>query len=154
MADGSQTRVRGTRWESANSSTEHAYFKVSYATMFQFLLISRQSLSFRVAQGGWFSFKLVQTRQYRQFYINICAHDSLVGLATGYRLYCLRSILVRGKGLRLYSSASGPALGRTHPPIQWVPGVKRPDREAHHAPPSNTEVNNGGGIPPLPIRRV
>jgi hypothetical protein len=37
----------------------------------------------------------------------------------------------------LYSIASIPALGPSHPPIQWVPGmvspeVKRPGREADH----------------------
>jgi hypothetical protein len=40
-----------------------------------------------------------------------------------------------------------PALGLTQPPNQWVPaafsqGVKRPDREADHSPPSSAEVKN------------
>jgi len=40
-----------------------------------------------------------------------------------------------------------PALGSTHPPIQWVPGalspgVKRLGREADHSPPSSTEIKN------------
>jgi hypothetical protein len=38
-------------------------------------------------------------------------------------------------------------LGPTQLPIQWVPadltpGVKRPGREAHHSPPSSSEVKN------------
>jgi len=38
-----------------------------------------------------------------------------------------------------------PALGPTHPPIQWVPealslGVKRPGHEADLSPPSSAEV--------------
>jgi hypothetical protein len=36
-------------------------------------------------------------------------------------------------------------VGPTQPPIQWVPGalslgVKRPEREADHTPPSSAEV--------------
>jgi hypothetical protein len=43
------------------------------------------------------------------------------------------------------------------PPIQWVPGalspgIKRPERETDHSPPSCAEVKNGGTIPPLPVR--
>jgi len=38
-------------------------------------------------------------------------------------------------------------LGPTQPPMQWVLGapslgVKRPEREAEHSPPSNAEVKN------------
>jgi hypothetical protein len=44
-----------------------------------------------------------------------------------------------------FSMSSGPALGCTQPPIQWVsealsPGVKRPGREADHSPPTSAEV--------------
>jgi len=41
-----------------------------------------------------------------------------------------------------FSTASRPALGPTQPPIQWVPGVKRPRREDGHSPPSSSEVRN------------
>jgi hypothetical protein len=34
---------------------------------------------------------------------------------------------------------STPALGSTQPPIQWVPGVKRPGREADHSPPTSAK---------------
>jgi hypothetical protein len=47
-------------------------------------------------------------------------------------------------------TAFRPDLGPTHPPIQWVPGVKRLDRETDHSPPSGADVRNGGGIPLLP----
>jgi hypothetical protein len=46
------------------------------------------------------------------------------------------------------TSVSRPALGPTHPPVQWVPGVlspgvkARPGRDADHSPPSSAEVEN------------
>jgi hypothetical protein len=53
----------------------------------------------------------------------------------------------QGLGIFLFSTASGPYLEPTQPPIQWVSGplslrVKRPDREADHSPPSSAEVKN------------
>jgi hypothetical protein len=43
------------------------------------------------------------------------------------------------------------ALGSIQPPIQWVPsalpkGVKRPEREADHLPPTSAEVKKRGCI--------
>jgi hypothetical protein len=36
--------------------------------------------------------------------------------------------------------SSRQALGPTQPPIQGVPGVKQPGREADHSPPTSAEV--------------
>jgi hypothetical protein len=46
-----------------------------------------------------------------------------------------------------FATASGPVLGSTQPPIQWVSGaftprVKRPEREADHSSPSRAEIKN------------
>jgi hypothetical protein len=51
----------------------------------------------------------------------------------------------QGLGIFLFISTSGPALGPTQPPIQWVPwtlclGVKQPGHEADQSPPSSAEV--------------
>jgi hypothetical protein len=55
----------------------------------------------------------------------------------------------------LFSTASGPALGPTQSPIQWVPGalsweVERLGRKADHSPLSDAKVKSGGAILPLP----
>jgi hypothetical protein len=47
-------------------------------------------------------------------------------------------------GIFLFATASRTAPEPTRPPIQWVTGalsigVKRPEREAAHSPPSNAE---------------
>jgi hypothetical protein len=66
---------------------------------------------------------------------------SSVGIATGYWSDDRGSIPGRGK--TWICTASRPALGPTHSPIQWVPtapssGIKRQRREADHSFPSNT----------------
>jgi hypothetical protein len=50
-------------------------------------------------------------------------------------------------GIILFTTVSRPALGPTHPPIQWVSGalslvLKRPGREADHLRPYSAEVKN------------
>jgi hypothetical protein len=65
---------------------------------------------------------------------------SSVGIATDYGL--------DGPGIesrwgRDFSHTSRPALGPTQPPVQWVPGVKRPGRGVDHLLPSSAEVENG-----------
>jgi hypothetical protein len=46
----------------------------------------------------------------------------------------------RGKGIFIFATASGPALGSTQPPIQWVPEALSPERETDHSHPSKAEV--------------
>jgi hypothetical protein len=65
--------------------------------------------------------------------------DSSVGIATGYGLND-RGVRVQVPiGARMLSSPYLPVL-YWGPPIQWIPGVKRPEREADHSPPTNAEV--------------
>jgi hypothetical protein len=54
----------------------------------------------------------------------------------------------------LFSITSGPTLGPTQPPKQWLLGavslgIKHHGREADHSAPSSAKVKNGGCIPPL-----
>jgi hypothetical protein len=51
----------------------------------------------------------------------------------------------------LFSTASGPALESTQPPVRLVPlalflWVKRPGQETDHLLPPDAEVNNDGDI--------
>jgi hypothetical protein len=74
--------------------------------------------------------------------------DSSVGVALGYWMDGRGSIF-------LYSTTSRPALGPTHPPIQWVlavvsPGVKRQRLEDDHSSSSSAEIKNGVAILALP----
>jgi hypothetical protein len=81
------------------------------------------------------------------------SRDSSVGtIATSYGLDGRGSI--PGRGMQFITTPYRPdqPLGL---PIQWIlsdlsPGVKRPEREADHLPPSSAEVRNGGAITPLP----
>jgi hypothetical protein len=80
------------------------------------------------------------------------SRDSSVGIATGYGMDGTSSVLCLAI---FFSSAQHPALGPTQPPNQCMPGrispgVKRPERLAHHSPPSSFEVKSGGAILPLP----
>jgi hypothetical protein len=62
-------------------------------------------------------------------------------------MYDSGSIPCRGWDFFFFIAASGPALGHTERPVQWVsgavsPDVKRPRREADHSPASTAEVKN------------
>ena len=74
-------------------------------------------------------------------YFLYCGRDNSVGIGTRYELV--------GSGIesrwgRNFPHPPRPALGRTQPPIQWLPdlfpGVKRPEPGFNHPPPSSTEV--------------
>jgi hypothetical protein len=64
--------------------------------------------------------------------------DSSVGIATGYGLDD-NSESRRGQEFSLLHVVRL-ALGPPHPPVQWVPGVKRPGRETDRSPPPNADV--------------
>jgi hypothetical protein len=69
----------------------------------------------------------------------------VVGIATGYGMD------EQGVGVRvLVRSRVLPALGPTQPPIQWVPGVLSPGREADPSLPTSAEAIKYGSIHPLP----
>jgi len=53
-------------------------------------------------------------------------------------------------GIFFFASASKPALGPTHPPIQWIPEVKRLEREADTHLHIELSLRMCGAIPPLP----
>jgi hypothetical protein len=61
--------------------------------------------------------------------LSIMSRDSSVGIATGYGLNGQSSSPGRVE-IFLLSMSSRPVLGTNQPPTQWVPGVKRPGREA------------------------
>jgi hypothetical protein len=78
-------------------------------------------------------------------YTYIKSRDSVVGIATGYRLDDLGAGIRVSVGSRIFSTLSRAARGPTQIPIQWVPGalsvgVKWPGHEAHHSPPTSAEV--------------
>jgi hypothetical protein len=86
----------------------------------------------------WLLAKLMMTVADMYLYISTC-HLSLIFRpsnvkkvlgreVTGYRLDTWGSILDRGKRFFscLFFTASGPAVERTFPPIQWVPGAFSP----------------------------
>ena len=83
--------------------------------------------------------ELVLTRLFQTDFQIFRCRDSSVGIATRYGLNG-PGIESRWGGGRDFPHPSRPALGPTHPPVQWVPEVKRPGRGVDHPPPSSAEV--------------
>jgi hypothetical protein len=81
--------------------------------------------------------------------------DSLVDIATGYKLDDQGLISIRGKVFLSYIT-SRLGLGPAQPPVQWILeavflGVKQLGCKADHSPPRSAEVKNDGAVCPLPI---
>jgi hypothetical protein len=77
----------------------------------------------------------------QQIYIIIyISRDSSVGIVTGYGLED-RGVGFRVPvGSRIFFTSSRPAVGSIQPPVQLIPAVKRPGREAEHSPQAVAEV--------------
>jgi hypothetical protein len=81
------------------------------------------------------------------FILRAVMAQSVYRWATGWMIGVLGFESRQGLGSFLFTTASRTALGPTQPTNQWLPGalslaVKRPGREAHHSPPSSTDVKN------------
>jgi hypothetical protein len=92
---------------------------------------------------------LLRVEPFMHLLVLFRSRDISAGIAQGYGLDSRGSIRGGGKTF-LFTIASRPALGPSQPPIQWVPGVTRPGREADQSPPFSAEAKNGGAILPLP----
>jgi hypothetical protein len=85
-------------------------------------------------------------------YVFVWGRDSSVGIANGYGL--------DGPGIesrwgRDFSHTSRPALGPTHPPVQWVPGLSWGESGrgcgADHPSPSSVVVKKEYSYTPTPV---
>jgi hypothetical protein len=88
-------------------------------------------------------------------YFSMGRRDSSVGLATELRAGQPRLDSRQGLRVFLFTTAPGPALGPTQPPIQWVPaalsqGVKRPCRKADHSSRLAPRLRMREATPPFP----
>jgi hypothetical protein len=84
---------------------------------------------------------------------------NLSGIKLGYGLDNQGFESREGLGIVSFTTVSRPALEPTQPPIQWVPGalslgVKRPECEADHSPPSSDEVKNAWSYTSTPPIRL
>jgi hypothetical protein len=76
------------------------------------------------------------------FKLSVACRGGSLGIATAYGVEDRGRSSIPGRVKNFhFSVSSSPALESTRPPIQWVPGVKRQEREADHSPPTSTEVN-------------
>jgi hypothetical protein len=131
-----------------------AYFKHLHDDEFQnsitvwHIYSSRSnSLSISIATHFFCQYTCMGMLLYNVYLLNAWSRDSSVGIVTGYGMDdrgCRSSSPGRVKNFP-FSTSCRPALGRTQPPIQWVPRaispeVKRRGREADHSPPTSSEV--------------
>jgi hypothetical protein len=91
-----------------------------------------------------FDFFIVQLTDWLTDWRAVIA-QSVYRWATGWTIGVLGCDSRRGLGIFLFTTASRTALGRTQPPIQWIPGalslgVWRQGREGDRLPPSSAEA--------------
>jgi hypothetical protein len=65
-----------------------------------------------------------------------------IGIETGYSLNDQGAGVQIPVGSRIFSTSSGPSLGPTQAPIQWVPEVNWWGRKVDHSHPTSAEVKN------------
>jgi hypothetical protein len=99
---------------------------------------------FEIADIAWTTLRLhsrLHTEYHSHTAILFSTHyqDRVVGIATGYGPvdWGGRSLSPGRFKNFLLSTSARLALASTQPPIQWVPEVKRPGREADHSTPSS-----------------
>jgi hypothetical protein len=98
-------------------------------------------------------FEHISEKYHSPFLKSSCVSNITVGTATGYGLDGLRA----GVYVPVEMRFSRPGLGLTQPPIQWVqralsPGVKWPESETDHSPPSSVVVKTVDLYIHFPIR--
>jgi hypothetical protein len=123
--------------QSDGVTSQNAVFIITTAVITSDLTLNVENLLCRILE----SCTTIHNKQnivYMLHYKCIESRESSVGIATGYGLDD-QGVWVRVP-VFYFSMSSRLALGSTQPPIQWVPGVKRPLLEAGHSPPTSAEV--------------
>ena len=137
-----QLGVRGskTNWSAVE---EEEYVKAGMLFIYLIIVYVTNSVALvreRTIRSNEFSNSFIiqcRIQGFREPYSVTVGRDSSVGIAT---LYGLHSPGIESRWHQDFPHQSRPALGPTQPPVQWVPGVKRPGRGVDHPTLSRAEV--------------